>query len=510
MATPAKARYEKLAGGPRQQFLQRARHNALLTIPSLMPLEGHSGTSHLIEPYQGLGADGVTNLGSRLTMAMMPAGRPYMRFDLAPEQRMQTEGEVDPEVERGMALSEQLVQAEAERAAWRTAMLQEILQLEVAGNVAERLMPDNTLRIWRLDQYVVRRDHGGQILEFIVQEKFKRDALPPGVTPEMAAPNHAALTEDEDIELYTNIRLVQEHGVRFYRVQQEIEDRVLADTRQVYKINELPYFAHRWSSTPGEDYGRSKVEEHIGDLRSLEALEKAMLEMAGMASRNFIMIRPGATGGGLKNRLAKAINGDVLIGDPDSVELKSFENAGGYQITDAQVTRVRESIAKAFLLLSGAQRNAERVTAAEIERDIQELEGALGGIFSTLSLEMLEARTKLLILNMQKDGKLPAWPDGMVNPTILTGLEALSRERDIGRALQAGEIAAAFGQDGLDAVKTHVILSRAYIGLGFPDAVRSQDEVTELQQRRAAQEALQQGAGAAIPEMVKQQAGGQQ
>jgi hypothetical protein len=496
----AKARYENLAGKHRMQFLQRARHNALLTIPSIMPLEGHTGTSHLVEPYQGLGADGSTHLSSRLTMAMMPAGRPYMRFDLDPKARMQNNGETDPDVEKGMALSELLVQSKVEKSAWRTSMLQQMLQLVICGNVGEYLRPDGTIRVYRLDQYVVRRDHAGKLLEMIIEEKLDRDMVPGG----NSVPRLDSLAEDEEVELYTVIKLVVEKGVEFYRVHQEMDDTALENTRQSYDVADLPYFAHRWSTTPGEDYGRSKVEDHIGDLRSLETLEKAMLEMGAMAAKNFIMVKPAATGGGLKNRIAKCLNGDVLVGDPDSVELKSFDNPSGFQITDTQVSRVRESIAKSFLLLSGAQRNAERVTAAEIERDIQELEGALGGIFSTLSLEMLEARTRLLILMMQRNEELPPWPEGMINPTILTGLEALSRERDIGRAMQAGQIAQAFGQEGLDAVKVGPILGRAYIGLGFPDAVRTQDEVRELQQQRAQQEAMQAGMQAAIPEAVKQ------
>ncbi len=106
MAASAKTRYQKLASKHRNQFLQRARHNALLTLPSLMPLEGQSGTSHLVEPYQGMGARGVTHLSSRLTLGLLPAGRPYMRFDLPPEIRMQTQGETPPEIERNLALAE--------------------------------------------------------------------------------------------------------------------------------------------------------------------------------------------------------------------------------------------------------------------------------------------------------------------------------------------------------------------------------------------------------------------
>ena len=506
---PAKGRYDKLASETRTQFLHRARHNAMLTIPSLMPLEGTLNQSHLIEPYQGMGAASVIHLSSRLTMGMMPAGRPYMRFDLPPEARMAQGGEQDTATEKGLAMSEQLVHLEVERARWRNSLLMTIQQLLVAGTVTEYVMPDNTIRVFRLDQFVVRRDHGGTILELIIKEQFERDYLPPGVDAKNipTSTGTGGVSNVDEVELYTVVRLVRERGVLFYRVHQEIGDTVIKDTEQVFEMDSVPYFCHRWSSTPGEDYGRSKVEEHVGDFRSLEGLEKAMLEQAAMAARNFIMVKPGATGGGLKNRLTKAYNGDVVIGDPDSVDLKTFDNSGGYQLTATQVDVIRASLSKAFVLQQMGQRDAERVTATEIERDIQELESALGGNFSALSTDIMAGRTQILVGQMQQAERLPAWPKNSVMPTILTGLEALSRERDIARAMQAGQIASGFGEQAFDVVKIEKILSRAFIGLGFPDAVRTEDEIKELreqrQQQAMMQEMMSKGVGPAVGGVMK-------
>jgi hypothetical protein len=488
----AQARYQKLASTGREQFLQRARHNALLTIPSLMPLQGHDGKAHLIEPYQGLGATGVTHLSSRLVMAFLPAGRPYMRFALSPAVLMENNGEVPKDTERGLALSEQLVQGEVEDKEWRPSTLMTVQQLLVAGNAVEFQMPDNRIRVFRLDQYVCRRDHAGRVIELIIEEKLQRDTLPEG----LEAP--AGVQEDEDINLYTIVKLERKGGGRVYRRTQELDGAPIGAPTE-FSIEAMPYHVLRWSATPGEDYGRSKVEEHIADLRSLDSLEKAQLEMAGMASRNFIMIRPSATGAGLKRRITQVINGDVVMGDPDSVELKSFDNAAGFQITAQQVQVLRESLAKAFLLFSAGQRDAERVTAAEIERDIQELEAALGGNFSSLNTQMMERRTVVLMGNMERDKKLPPL-SGIVSPMILTGLEALSRERDVSRVVQVGNIAQAFGPEAVDTLKLDKLLSRATIGLGFPDAVRTDDEVQQRQQQRAEREAAQ----AAIPQVAGQ------
>ena len=490
MSDSLKGRYELRSSG-RTQFLQRARHNALLTIPSLIPLEGSDGKSHLIEPYQGLGSAGTVHLSSRITVGLLPAGRPYMRLDLPAQVKLKAGGDIPVEVQKQMSLVEQMIQAEVEASGWRTATLQSIQQLVVAGSVVEYLMPDNKLRLYRLDQFTVRRNHAGRVIELIIMEKFPRDAAPTELTIPKGAPRKSASSAtiasdnfDEEVELYTQIKLKDNGTTAFYERTQEWGSGEAAGSPTVWEVEDMPYLVLRWASTPGEDYGRSKVEEHIADLRSLDALDKASLEMAGMGSRNFIMVQPGANASSIKNRLVRALNGDVLVGDPASVELKSFVNQAGYQITAQQSEVIRANLGRAFLLSSAGQRNAERVTATEIERDIQEIESALGGTFSSLAQDMMEVRTGLLMTNMKDQGKLPPFASGDLVPVILTGLEALSRERDVSRALQAATVTQAFGDAAADVVKTDVILGRAFIGLGFPDAINSPDEVAQIRQTR--------------------------
>ena len=169
----------------------------------------------------------------------------------------------------------------------------------------------------------------------------------------------------------------------------------------------------------------------------------------------------------------------------------------------AQITTLRESLARGFLLMSGGQRNAERVTATEIERDVGELEAALGGVFSALAQTMMKKRTVLLIKRMIAGGTLPNF-EGMVTPTILTGLEALSRERDVSRAMQAADIVKAFGETAVDVVKLPRVIGRAFVGLGFADSTRTEEEVEERQNKRAEQAQQQQMVEKLGPEAMRQ------
>jgi hypothetical protein len=493
----AAQRYKALETKSRTQFLNRARHNAILTIPSLMPLEGYDGRSHLIEPYQGLGSAGVVHLSSRLTMALLPAGRPHMRFDLPPNLLAKSPEGAPKDVEVGLAQAERIVQLEVEDKGWRPSTLMALQQQLVAGNHLEHQLEDNTIRIFRLDQYVVRRDYAGNPLEIILEERLDADALPEGINAE-------GVDDDEEVFLYTVVNRVKDE----YKVHQELGNGKKVSDTVTYTMADMPYNAVRWSKTPGEDYGRSFIEEHVSDLRALDALRKAELEMGAMGSRNFITVQPGAVGASIKRRLTKAVNGDVIMVDPNSIELKSFDNVGGFQLVNTITEQLRDQLSRAFLLFSAGQRNAERVTATEIERDIQELEAALGGNFSTLNTDMMERRTKLLINNMTKRGAFPAELEEIANPTVLTGLEALSRERDVSRVQQLAGIVQAFGDAAADYLRLEKILARATVGLGFADSVRSDQEVQQIQQVRQQQIMAQKMAGPAAGQLAKQ--GGEQ
>jgi hypothetical protein len=263
-----------------------------------------------------------------------------------------------------------------------------------------------------------------------------------------------------------------------------------------------------WAMTPGEDYGRSKVEEHAADLRGLDAMTKQAYEQGAMAAMNFVMVRPGAAAQGIRNRIKNGSNGDMVLGDPESVELKQFANQSGFQITDVTIERLEQRLSRAFLLLSPGQRQAERVTATEIKRDIEELEAVLGGTFSDKAI-MLEKRTIILLEQMKLRGEFPEVGKDQLQPTILTGLEALSRERDVERGVQAAQIIGQFGEIGLATVKMSVILGKIMTGLGFPDAVKTEEEVQAEQQQQQQQQMVEQVVPGVAQEAAKQ-AGGQQ
>lgn len=86
--------YEQLAAD-RETYLTRAREAALVTIPTLVPPEGHSSSTKYYTPYQSVGARGVNNLAAKLLLSLLPPNSPFFRLqvdDYTAQEIAQTEG----------------------------------------------------------------------------------------------------------------------------------------------------------------------------------------------------------------------------------------------------------------------------------------------------------------------------------------------------------------------------------------------------------------------------------
>lgn len=489
MAETARSRYE-LMKRKRDPYLRRSRDCAALTIPALMPPEGHNEFAVLPEPYQGLGARATVSLASRLMVAMYPPGKSSFKLDVPPEARIQSgEMGLSPDIEQGLVMSEMLIGAEIERKQWRRSTNLALQYLLVTGNCLEFMQPDNTIRIFRLDQYCVSRDMAGDVLEIITEEYLSPESLPDQAKGMVSSDDFS----NNRVPLYTHTKRNQKGE---YEVYQEINSKQVPNSKGVYTV--IPYNALRYTSVIGEDYGRGKIEEHLPDLRTIDALSKSLIDGAAMASRNVTMIRPNAAGGiNLRRRIAKADNGDIVVGNAEDVVMLQFQNNNGMQLCAAELERQTREVSQAFLMGAATVRDSERTTAFEVRRMTEELESTLGGVYSQLSETMQQARMTRLITQMKRGGQLPPWPDGLVEPVILTGMEALGREQDVNKVQAALQFLSGMPPEMMKYIKMDVLLGKAFHGLDLPDAVRNKEEVMEEQQEQARQQALAAGATSA-------------
>ena len=481
----AKERYFNLSLR-REPFLKRARRAVELTVPSLLPPEGHTYTQELPEPYQGLGARCVVNLSSRLLTALLPPGQTFFKLVIPNDVLLQS-GELAPpaDLERGFTLAEKLVMSEIDRLNWRSATNLSLQLLITTGNALEYIGPDNQLRVYRLDQYVVERDLTGAVKEIILHQQISPENSPIETTVKTQLGH-------EYVDMYTWIR---RNDKGQFEIQQEIEEQVVPNSQGVYDV--LPFIPLRWALVPSEDYGRGKIEEHYPDLVALDGMAKSLLDGSTMASRHIYMVRPNASGANLRRRIAEANNGEVVIGNPEDTSMLQFTNVTGLQIAAQEVQRLTQVLSSAFLLNSGMTRDAERVTATELRMLAEELEGTLGGVYSTMSQEMQRKRLERLMVQMIEQGALPPFEEDLIEPQITTGLSALGREQDVHKVQAAAQIVQMLGPEmSLDYVKMPELLTRAFNGLGLPQVVRSEQEAAQLRQQRQMQQMAQQVAPA--------------
>ena len=66
----------------RSGLLDAARQCSSLTVPSLLPPEGHNVNDPLPLPYQGLGARAVQNLASKLLLTLLPPNSPFFKLGM--------------------------------------------------------------------------------------------------------------------------------------------------------------------------------------------------------------------------------------------------------------------------------------------------------------------------------------------------------------------------------------------------------------------------------------------
>jgi len=290
----------------RDVFLQRGRDAAELTIPTLLPPDGHSGSTVYQTPYQGVGARGTNNLASKLLLTLLPPNSPFFRltiddFDLAELAGSDARGAV----EEALSRIERAGMQEIEAKAMRVPVFEALKQLIVTGNALLYMPKSGGMKIFKLDRYVVKRDSMGNVLEILTKENVNALMLP----QEIQEVIETSTTENKNLELYTHTTRVN----KGWEVYQEVQGIEIPGTRGKFKEEECPFIPLRFTRVDGEDYGRGYVEEYIGDLRSLEALTKAIVEGAAASSKILFLVKPNGT---TKTRtLAESPNGAIVSGD---------------------------------------------------------------------------------------------------------------------------------------------------------------------------------------------------
>ena len=496
----ARARYSKLET-VRQPYLDRARDSAEFTIPSLITRDGYGSSTKLYTPYQGIGARGLNNLASKLLLALLPPNQPFFRLSLDEFtiQKLTQQKGMQGEFEKAMGSIERVVMNEIEVNNFRTSVFEALRQLIVAGNVLLYITPELTTKVYKLDEYVIKRDSVGNVIEIITKDVASLSAVSEEIEELCHEENEKENYQDKQVSIYT--RVIRSENKKWL-VQQEVNDKVIPSSIGSYPLDKSPFIPLRYTLT-NEDYGRGFVEEYIGDLRSLEALYRAVVEGSAAASKVLFLVRPNGTT--RIKTLSESPNGAIREGDANDVTTLQMNKSADFSITFQTIRTIEERLTYSFMLMNSVQRQADRVTATEIRLLADALNDSVSGLYSLLSQELQLPLISRLMYQMEKSKRLPTLPKDSIKVKIVTGLEALGRSSDLQRLNAFVQQLTPFAQELFKYVNFDEYVKRVgtSLGIDMEGLIKSPDQL-QMEEQIAQQQAMMQQSA---PAVVKEGAG---
>ena len=419
----ARPRYNELSTH-REQFLEVAYECAELTIPTLIMRNETNNYQSFVPHWQSVGAKGVTTLSSKLMLGLLPPSTTFFKLQLDDSKLgVEIPAEAKSELDLSFAKIERMIMESIAASTDRVQIFAALKHLVVTGN-ALLFMGKEGMKVYPLNRYCVERDGNGEVIEIVTKEKVSKKLL--GL-PEIdkQTPNdddQGDYSGTKDVDVYTCVKR-SDKGWNWY---QEANGTVLPDSIGKAPLTKSPWLPLRFVTVDGEDYGRSRVEEFLGDLKSLEALMQALVEGSAAAAKVVFTVSPSSTT--KPASLANAGNGAIIQGRPDDVGVVQVGKTADFQTAFQLVNVLEKRLAEAFLVLS--VRQSERTTAEEVRMTQMELERQLGGLFSLLTTEFLIPYLDRKMHTLTKSKKIPSVPQNLVKPTIVAGINALGRGQD--------------------------------------------------------------------------------
>ena len=495
----AKERYDYLTSD-RSQFLNEAQDASELTLPYL--IRGHEenvrGMKQLKTPWQSVGAKGVVALASKLSLSLVPPQTSFFKLQVDESQLGEEFGpEVKSEIDLSFAKIERTI-LDAIAASDDRVVIHQALQHLVVGGNALIFMGKAGLKLFPLNRYVIDRDGNGQVIEIVTKERINKKLIQEHLPPEKSVESAIMSANEEgysdgnrdECDVYTHVK---RDNNRFIW-HQEVYGKIIPKSQSKAPVDATPWLPLRFNTVDGEAYGRGRVGQFIGDLKSLEALSQAIVEGSAAAAKVVFVVSPSSTT--KPATLAQAGNGAIVQGRPDDIGVVQVGKSADFGTAYELMQQLEKRLSEAFLILN--VRQSERTTAEEVRMTQLELEQQLGGLFGLLTTEFLVPYLNRILNVFQKTGDIPRIPKGLVKPTIVAGINSLGRGQDV-QAL--GQFLTTIAQTmGPDAITKYInpdeLIKRlaAAQGIDVLNLVKSVQELQAEQQQAQEQAIAMEGA----------------
>jgi len=433
-------RYSDLSGD-RSDFLEWAEQCARLTIPTALSQDSNrvQGSLYInFKCYQGIGARGTLNLGSKLAVALFPIAQPFFKLqseledELIESIRIELSELFQRELSKKEAIStydgivNQLtlkIFRNFESTNFRSILNEIILQLLIAGNVLLFYNSEtNKFKYYKLTEYVVRRDRYGNVLEIIIEEEVFYNELTDEIKNVCFDDKSDYDVEDDTpYSLYTG--LTRRSAKDNFEFSQEINEIIIPSSTKTISKEDSPFLAVK-ADADTANYSSSFIYKYaLTDLIYLDELQRAFLQIAAAMSTYKILVKEGSSSQKSVPDIEKKPNGEILIGDANDFSFLQLPVLPNAQFIQGQITQKTLELERIFLMNSGMQRDAERVTAYELQRMSQDLDTTLAGLYSYLGVALQEP-ISAIIMNNSNTSDIAKYG---FKPTIIAGVGALGR-----------------------------------------------------------------------------------
>ena len=501
----------------RNQWLDRGRRSASLTIPYLIPRANtpiQENVDSFTLPWNGIGQRGVNNLSAKLLMQILPPTEAFFRFTLDPVEMEKQEAQlseagaspeevadVKSEIELSLNKLELSILRSIETSNDRVMVHEALMHLIVAGNVLLHIAEDG-LRIYPLNRYVLLRDPTGEPLLAVVCETMAIDQLPASIRNELvkdkdeynglvggeANPLPNVGHDAETVDIYTCVKWTDTQVEWF----QEINNKEIEGTRGTSDKTTSPWLPLRMSSFQASSYGPGYVESAcIADLQTAEALSQAVSECALVSAQTKHLVRPS----GVTNakQLADSPNGAYLPGNPDDVFTIRTDKGSDINVAFTALQRIEQRLAASFML--SEMRDAERVTAEEVRIQTMQTEASLGSVYAILTSEFQAPYIRRRLALYMKKGGMQKLPEGLVQPMVSVGLAGVGRGNDLEKTARFMSILQqSIGPEGIQKyVNNTELIKRLSSAMGIsPLGLVKSEQQLAAEEQQAMQQAMQQ------------------
>lgn len=478
----------------RKNYEDRGKLIAKLTLPYVIRDENDTGVTAMTDSTsQSYCGRLINTLKAKMGMALLPPATSSFRYVPNPEELAALTKGIDNNIARVhqvLSTNVAVVNAEIELQQIRTTLFDIILQQLVVGSVVVEKVKTGRkgMKLHPLQSFVASLDQQGRAYKICIVEKII--TLPEGVI--------VSKVQDE-YELYTMV--TKDSDLDMWYMTQEIDGAVVGEEITYKNDDDLPFRYLGWTWMVGDAYHRPYAEDYYQDMQQLDKLAKLLTDGAIVQAKMLLFVneRGGRT---RKDEVANSANGDVIDGDAADVTAFKAEKNFDFQVPAEREAMIKRQLAQAFLMSESVTRDAERVTAEEIDFMARELEASsLAGIYSKMALEFSKWNVHQIMLELKIKFE-------SIEVRILTGLDALGRSQEAQKLDRLLQRAGTMGM--LNWFKPNEALNRyaSFEGVPTEGLMKTPNEVAEEQQaeqQRLAQEALVQGVAGNVGSQVGKQ-----